>query len=224
MKKININSKDVSSNNEKNFSLDAPEKCPHCNMNIQPKVLSSFFLDDSYLQTIHTSFMCPNCNRFFTVEYCLDNLIAPNTTLEILPHPSNATSFSQNISELSPNFVKIYNQAEKAENIELDEICGQGYRKSLEFLVKDYAIKLNSANADDIKNKSLSQCIRDHISDSHIQTLATASAWIGNDETHYVRKHNDYDINHLKSFISTMINYIELKPTIVQAEELISSR
>ena len=44
------------------------------------------------------------------------------------------------ISELSPNFCEIYNQAYIAEQTNLMQICGTGYRKSLEFLIKDYLI------------------------------------------------------------------------------------
>lgn len=45
-------------------------------------------------------------------------------------------TFSNIISELSPNFCEIYNQAYIAEQTNLMQICGTGYRKSLEFLIK----------------------------------------------------------------------------------------
>lgn len=38
-----------------------------------------------------------------------------------------------------------------------------GYRKALEFLVKDYAIFLNQEDEDKIKNASLSSCINNYI-------------------------------------------------------------
>lgn len=59
------------------------------------------------------------------------------------PAPVRVKDFSQEIKDLSPNFVKIYHQAEQAENTGLSDICGLGYRKALEFLVKDYAIAFN---------------------------------------------------------------------------------
>lgn len=126
--------------------------------------------------------------------------------------------------ELSPNFVTIYNQAETAENSKLTEICGQGYRKSLEFLVKDYATKNHPDEEKLIKTMNLSPCIEKYFENSHIKALAKASAWIGNDETHYVRKHEDYGINHLKSFILAIVSYIELDFYVIEAETLLNSK
>lgn len=48
--------------------------------------------------------------------------------------------FSDIINEISPGFVKIYNQAHEAEIRLLDDIVGGGYRKALEFLIKDICI------------------------------------------------------------------------------------
>ena len=47
--------------------------------------------------------------------------------------------FHGEISELSENFVEIYGQSQVAENQGLNKICGVGYRKALEFLIKDFA-------------------------------------------------------------------------------------
>lgn len=73
-----------------------------------------------------------------------------------------------------------------------------GYRKSLEFLIKDYAIAFHPDKETDIVKSQLSPCINEYIDNKRIKSLATASAWIGNDETHYTRKHEDYNVEHLK--------------------------
>lgn len=44
------------------------------------------------------------------------------------------------IKTFSLKFIEIYNQALKAEAIELNEISEMGFRKALEFLIKDYVI------------------------------------------------------------------------------------
>lgn len=74
-------------------------------------------------------------------------------------YPKILSLFSTYIMELSSSFVTIYNQAEITGNSKLTEIYGQGYPKSLEFLVKDYASKFHPNDIHIIKNINLSQCI-----------------------------------------------------------------
>ena len=79
-------------------------------------------------------------------------------------------TFSNIISELSPNFCEIYNQAYIAEQTNLMQICGTGYRKSLEFLIKDYLISITPEDQHEtIRNKFLNNCIRDNISNINIK-------------------------------------------------------
>ena len=49
-----------------------------------------------------------------------------------------------------------------------------------------------------------------------------ASAWIGNDETHYQRKHENYDINHLKSFIHATVSTIDSDLEVINAQQLLN--
>ena len=95
-----------------------------------------------------------------------------------------------------------------------------GYRKALEFLIKDYAIHFNLAEAETIKEQALAQCIKTYIDNPKIKTLAERSAWLGNDEVHYVRKHPDFDINDLKRFIDTCVNYIEMELNLEQCNSI----
>ncbi|GAA6336162.1 hypothetical protein I080019B2_09090 [Bacteroides stercoris] len=119
-------------------------------------------------------------------------------------------TFSNIISELSPNFCEIYNQAYIAEQTNLMQICGTGYRKSLEFLIKDYLISITPEDQHEtIRNKFLNNCIRDNISNINIKTVASRAVWLGNDETHYTRKWEDKDINDLKSIIELTLHWIE---------------
>lgn len=89
-------------------------------------------------------------------------------------------------------------------------ICGTGYRKSLEFLIKDYLISITPEDQHEtIRNKFLNNCIRDNISNINIKTVASRAVWLGNDETHYTRKWEDKDINDLKSIIELTLHWIE---------------
>jgi hypothetical protein len=51
--------------------------------------------------------------------------------------------FPESIQMLSPQFCAIYAEAAAAEAGELIQICGLGYGKALEFLMKDYAKREN---------------------------------------------------------------------------------
>ena len=129
--------------------------------------------------------------------------VCPNT----LP---SKRSFSDIIKEVSPDFEKIYNQAYYAEQFSLDQICGVGYRKALEFLIKDYLmLDKDDSGKEVIKNKFLNNCIREDVSDNRIKEVAKRAVWLGNDETHYARKWAEKDVSNLKSTIDLTVRWIE---------------
>ena len=71
--------------------------------------------------------------------------------------------FPKLIQKLSPDFCEIYNQAYIAQQQGSTKISGIGYRKALEFLVKDYVIFLNPNESVNIKSFNLSSCISKYI-------------------------------------------------------------
>jgi drug/metabolite transporter (DMT)-like permease len=117
----------------------------------------------------------------------------------ILPNLSlDKKEFGAIISEISPIFCDIYNQAYAAQQMNLSQICGVGYRKALEFLIKDYIMSgIEDDKKDGIKQKNLAKCIKEDISSPNVKAVAARATWIGNDETHYVRKWEDKDIKDL---------------------------
>lgn len=202
--------------------VDFPRKCPICNVAVNARLLNAYFYDCRFNEkSIFAVFFCPSCEMVFIGYYKQSQY---DTVSLISFEPRQETEerdFPQNIESLSPEFCKIYNQAFAAEQGNLNDICGMAYRKALEFLIKDYAILLNPEKSDEIKGKLLSKCIEDHIDDRRIKKLAKASAWIGNDETHYVRKHEDYNTNDLKMFIDATVSFIDYDLTSMRAEDLI---
>ena len=139
------------------------------------------------------------------------------------PKVPDTHKFDENIKELSTNFCDIFNQAYAAEQMNLNEIAGIWYRKALEFLIKDYCIVKNKSEEEKIKKEPLSQVITNYILSDKIKNLAKASVWIGNDETHYVRKYEDKDIKDLKRFISATVAYITYELISDSAEEFINN-
>lgn len=176
-------------------------ECPFCHSIIVPKYL--------YLESFRLFACCPNntCNSHFVLgqnnkgEYVR---IIPNS----IPVKKG---FSEIITSISPSFSEIYNQAYHAEQANLDQICGVGYRKALEFLIKDYLISKeeDDAKKENIKNKFLNNCIQDDVQNDNIKNVAKRAVWLGNDETHYIRKWADKDVSHLKQLIDLTIKWIE---------------
>lgn len=109
---------------------------------------------------------------------------------------------------MSPQFVSIFEQAAAGEAFGLKEIAGCGYRKALEFLVQDYCSALDPTKSKTIQEKLLGQVIADYIDDPNIQECARRATWLGNDETHYVRRWNDKDISDLKTLIALTESWI----------------
>jgi hypothetical protein len=66
----------------------------------------------------------------------------------------------------------------------------------------------------------LGKCIDTYINDLNLKECARRAAWLGNDETHYIRKWEDKDVNDLKTLIRLTVNWIE---NVLLTEEYISS-
>lgn len=202
--------------------INVPELCPMCHGSISPKYLNHNYNYDNDLFSVY--YECTKCKRPFLAYYGTSNLLAQPCDGKTYPKFAKERNFDEEINALSPKFAKIYNQAVEAEAMELDEIAGMGYRKSLEFLIKDFCVKQHQGKEDEIKNKLLGSVISEYVESVKIKNLAKISAWIGNDETHYVRKNEDLDIDNLKKFIEAAVHYISYELLSEEAEELVESK
>ncbi|RKS42508.1 uncharacterized protein DUF4145 [Gillisia mitskevichiae] len=193
-----------------NLSYDRnPDKCPFCHKTITPRIYQGFYKGNN-LEIVNR---CPdsNCGRIFTSLYKKE--VAGSSYNYDSSTVGNfvGTEFSDNISVLSENFVEIYNQASKAESINLNHVSGIGYRKALEFLIKDYLIHKDPENEEKIKKKFLGKCINDDIENPNVKEMAKRATWLGNDETHYVRKWEMKDVKDLKTLITVTLHWIEME-------------
>ncbi|MEB7497367.1 DUF4145 domain-containing protein [Enterococcus faecalis] len=203
IKKISVSYNDHKSSRE----LDIPQKCVHCGKDMIPDVLGAYSNENAFATytTIGVFLRCVNeeCLKFYALEYqggqCVEYSYRPPVKIDL----------PENIEQVSETFVEIYSQATTAEVENLFQIAGVGYRKSLEFLIKDYAIRKHPDREDSIKRMMLGPVIGEYLSDfPKLQNLAKAATWIGNDETHYVRKHTDKDIQNMKAFIRAAAQFI----------------
>lgn len=206
--------------------IDFPTSCPHCDITMVPMFhyAASNEASNDLEQNVGVLFSCsaPDCGKFFTCQYKMD--AQGNLSRIELPYTALVGyHLPENLKIISPEFFKLYDEASKSEKFNLRNGAGMVYRKALEILVKDFAKLRNPDKENDIEGKPLGQVISDYFGDfPRIQTLAKASAWIGNDETHYVRKHKEYDIEDLKNFLNAAALFISADEMVDQANELIN--
>ncbi|GHB64067.1 hypothetical protein GCM10007390_17430 [Persicitalea jodogahamensis] len=133
--------------------------------------------------------------------------------------PEELTPYLQ-VAEQRPfykSFLKIYSQSYSAENYKLFEIAGMGFRKALEFLLKDYAIYLMPEQEEAIIKAALGNVININLKNfPTLVELAKRATWLGNDETHYLRRWEDKDISDLKRLIILTAHTIEQTEMIKQ--------
>lgn len=202
-----------------NITYDLSDQCPHCKVSVTPDIIYAITSKKyEYSQSNYAAILvqCPsnNCSQFY-----IDYFYLPATQSNISKKTSRKEKYfykpllsndlPNEVNEKFPEFNEIYSQAIQAENYGLNQIAGVGYRKALEFLVKQYCIHKNSENEETIKKEALGSTIANRLSDfPKIQLLAKAATWIGNDETHFVRKHKDHDIASMKKFIKSAATFI----------------
>ncbi len=193
--------------------LGYPDKCPRCHNRVVPKLLASVTNTEKPEGVVEKAFQCTgeNCSKMFVAIYRISASGSPSqyTFSHSAPMEPTKPEISQMITDISPNFYETYSQALAAESFELSQLTGIGLRKALEYLVKDFAISNAPEKADDITKKPLAKCIADHIDQTQVREVAKRATWLGNDETHYVRRWEDKDISDLKILIKVTVNGIE---------------
>lgn len=218
----------------KNFGYQATEipiplaiECPCCNKTMASDLTPIIAVNNTPLKKnddeetlqdcdVVSIYRCTSCNSLFSI-WSHHSVIkngyneSEEYTTEIktsYPFDTHTTRFSADISDLSSDFVTVYNQTELAEAHGLDELCGMGYRRALEFLVDAY-IRHIKPDANIEASLKLGKKIDKYIDNPKIQILAKKSAWLGNDATHIVKKHPNRDVTDIKKFIKAMTAMID---------------
>lgn len=209
------------------YKIDLPNHCPWCESMIAPNILSQTPFDTSN-RNLPISFVlqCPSCYKHFLQTYKVE-ISSNGSILEIKmdnekPMPKTLFEYPSEINNISKEFGNIIIQSSNAEALGYDHLAGIGYRKAIEFLIKDYLIEFKGEDKSTISNNMLSKCIS-LIDDQRIQNLAKATTWIGNDETHYIRKHLDKDVQDLKKFLRALTNLVNLEISIYEADKFINN-
>lgn len=201
---------------EHKYLSKLPDKCPVCSFSVSPTYI---LLYEKNRLTYEVLCGCPRyeCGALFIAEY-----MGAGSWFELercYPSSKINRGFPKEISDLAPDFVDIYNQANHAEQEGLDLICGVAYRKALEYLIKDFVIELNPDKSDEIKSMPLQKSIQKYIELADIKEMAERAVWLGNDETHYVRKWENKDLEDLKNLIDLTVYFISMRLKAVRYKE-----
>jgi hypothetical protein len=161
-------------NNQSYFIAD-PNICPHCHVVNKPKrIWQEFTKDTDNILTFLSAWSCANekCSKVFV---CMHKDVSGSMSfkrfLNGLPKGPNWPIPIIELKNGNPKepskpeesrFIKTYLQSLVAENSGLDELAGMGYRKSIEYLVKDWAIQNNPSDKETIENCWLGQVIKDY--------------------------------------------------------------
>ncbi len=219
MSKFKVSVRDIRNQPQSIFLSGAPDECPMCRLKgVQIGVLYSSLKSSGRL--VICVYKCPSedCQELFLTNYAKYDTgqYRYETSYPVISKPAE---FGEEIKSNFESFVKIYNQALNAEEKKMDQLAGMGYRKALEFLVKDFIIKKIEKDEKDktkakeksekIKHTLLGSCINNHVDDPRVQVCAKRATWLGNDHTHYIKKWEDKNIEDLKLLIKLTVNWIE---------------
>lgn len=185
-----------------------PDRCPVCEVSALPKrEKAGMWIRHGLVEVVYR---CPNqsCLRTFIAAY--DSMRAESYLYLRRTYPNSFDEHDSpsEVQKISPSFQTIYNQALEAESLGLNEIAGMGFRKSLEFLIKDYCISKNPGKEETIKKTLLGSCIQNFVTDTNVKACAERATWLGNDETHYTRQWQSHDIEDLKRLVRLTENWI----------------
>jgi len=157
---------------------------------------------------------CHQPAHLFAVNWSpADDTKSLNARYFIDPSPKPDLYLPTNVDyeTFSPRFVEAYRQATEAEALGLNELVGMGYRKALEMLITDYLIAQHPDKESEIEQATLGQCIGNYIDNPQLQRAAKHASWLGNDETHYYRRHPDANTDDLRRFLHLTLDWISME-------------
>ncbi len=201
-------------------NAEEPNICPHCHSAITPKLKGNFYYchpNAERPERLYTIWECPNtkCERPIFVEH--ENRSTSYWRLDAFlnglpkgpdwPKPIAELKHGVAIDGEEPQqskFIKTYLQSLEAESKGLDELAGMGYRKAIEYLVKDWAIQGTPDDFDKIQKMALAQVIKNYY-EGDLQGILSRATWLGNDQTHYTKLFEEYNLEHLKELIALIM-------------------
>lgn len=208
------------------FQVYVPDACPICQYGIDMSCCNNHNLhdmhDDSKLFNIISIYSCPHCHNGFVIIHHMQR--GKNSYIEksqsVYPPTEFTAQINDDIRNISPVFYEIYNQCMVAKNLGLHQLYGMGFRKALERLVTDFAIKQNSDQVDKILRMSLHDRIKFYFKDSDAKNALMACKWLGNNETHYGNHNSEEDLMLFEELIEDVMYYIHREIRMEKAKQI----
>ncbi|MBD1259000.1 DUF4145 domain-containing protein [Maribacter polysiphoniae] len=210
-----MNFRKNNSNQGNSTYAENPNICPHCHVANEPHQLFAHF--DNQTDKLISVWRCNynQCRKVFAVshidggngQFKLERNLNGLPKGPIWPEPIATLKDGQSIGtekEEKSKFIKTYLQSLEAESNGHGEIAGMGFRKSIEYLVKDWAIHNNPDKKDKILGQWLSAVINEFFT-GDLKDILDRATWLGNDHTHYNRLFEEYNIEHLKELIDLIM-------------------
>lgn len=213
-----------------------PNICPHCHVTNTPHhkwIIQTRDTDnvDCYIST----WQCSNakCNKVLVAQHKLSGANfqftrflnglpkGPDWPKPILELKSG--KLNKEGQAVQSNFIKTYLQSLEAENYGLDELAGMGYRKAIEYLVKDWAIHNNPDDREKIEKSWLGAAIKGYF-EGDLKEILERATWLGNDQAHYNRLFEEFDIEVLKELIDLIMVELDREYKKAHYIEMIKSK
>lgn len=192
-----------------------PDECPHCFKSIQPVELGAHeFQNNDGEWFLSVMSLCKACYRPFISLHDITKDLGNKYNSEMVfcgPKGYHSKKFDDVLEQISPSFVRAYNQALEAESAGLSEITGLGFRRAVEFLVKDYLVSENPDDKDKILGMDLSKVINQYVKDEKIRSNVLQAYWLGHDYTHYIKVYEEADLTDLKAYIAGAVYWIGME-------------
>lgn len=196
---------------EQCIAVPRPARCPSCHHFSQFTLVAHATVLAGKEIEVMARCGFDGCKRGFVCSYTTDHKLLRVAPMHVVP-----PIIPDTVRGISQLFEEIYSQAEFALAAGLNHIAGPGYRKAFEFLVKDYAIAKIETSPDFMSKKKaiiaapVTSVLQQYYSENlRLQELSKRVLWLGNDETHYMRKWEEHDIRDLISLIKVVLNWID---------------
>lgn len=184
-----------------------PDMCPICHSRITPNVMTGGIGGRIYDGNLTVVYICPNdtCREYFLGYY--EKRSGQYSLLACRPKETSVPSLPAFVVNISTNYCDMYSECYRAEAAGLSQVAGFGYRKALEFLIKDYLVSHRPEDRLTIESTPLAGCIETYVGDANVRDVGRRAVWLG--KGHAQRSWADKDLRDLKTVLELVLRWIE---------------
>jgi hypothetical protein len=178
-----------------------PEACPLCHARSAPRFIAA---TNRTARSRQICFQCTtvDCRALFLGTY-VEDASATSRLVDCEPRRHHKRAFGTALSNISPHFTRIYEEALAAEADGLTQLSRLGMRAALEHLIKDFCKFNNPMQAQSIEHMSLSECVERCVNDANLRTC------IGRVSRELESRGGNEDKTALSELVSRSIELIE---------------